>query len=198
MGEKVNVVISNSICALENLDIPLSVKITAEDELINQLEHNIEKFCLNMIALQQPIAKDLRMVTACLKIITDIERIADHCADICDIIKLGKLSKESTSFNKIVVMMNCVHAMFKDVLKVFLSKNVDESVSICKNDDNIDSLFSDIVLNVCNSITKDSSIVSSEIDLLLIAKYIERIGDHCTNIAEWVIYVKTGRHPELN
>ena len=88
--------------------------------------------------------------------------------------------------------------MFKNVLNVFSSQNVYDAVNICSQDDEIDSLFSDIVLSICKAIAKNSLYVESEVDLLFIAKYAERIADHCTNIAEWVIYMKTGQHPELN
>ncbi len=198
MGEKVDTIISQSICAFKNLDVSLSSKIVNEDKLINEKEHNIEKFCLNMIALQQPMASDLRNITACLKIITDIERIADHCADICEIIMSSKISSESTNMGRIISLLDCVQVMFKNVLNVFSSQNVDDAVNICSQDDEIDSLFSDIVLSICKAIAKNSLYVESEVDLLFIAKYAERIADHCTNIAEWVIYMKTGQHPELN
>ena len=144
------------------------------------------------------MASDLRNITACLKIITDIERIADHCADICEIVMSSKISSESANMGRIISLLDCVQVMFKNVLNVFSSQNVDDAVNICSQDDEIDSLFSDIVLSICKAIAKNSLYVESEVDLLFIAKYAERIADHCTNIAEWVIYMKTGQHPELN
>ena len=198
MGEKVDGVMSKTICALKNFDIFLSEEIVTGDKEINKLEHNIEQFCLNMIALQQPLASDLRVVTGCLKVITDIERIADSCSDICEIIKTADLSSKSQNLKSVISILEASQNMFKNVLKAFSNRSVNDSVIICKSDDAIDSLFSDIVLNICTAISLDPSHINSEIEFLMIAKYAERIADHCTNIAEWIIYIETGKHPELN
>ena len=198
MGNTVDSVILDTINVIKSLDSNKASEIIESDSIINRMEHEIERDCLNIIALQQPIAGDLRNVTGCLKIITDIERIADHCTDICEIILSSKLSIESACIKQVINIMENVYYMFKSVLIAFISRNVDDSVSICKLDDKIDLLFSDILLNICGVISKDSSKVMPEIDLIFIAKYAERIADHCTNIAEWIIYMETNQHPELN
>lgn len=198
MGDKVSVIINDTILSLKELNIISANKIVEGDRLIDKFEHSIEQDCLNILALQQPIASDLRMVAGCLKIITDLERIADQCTDICEIIGMNKIPKGVLLINEVLKMLENVHDMFKRALGVFKSRNIDNAVNICKYDDVIDSLFSDIVLNICGVIAKDTSKVIPEVDLMFITKYAERMGDHCTNIAEWVIYMETGQHPELN
>lgn len=198
MGNKVSVIIGNTITSLKELNTEDAKKIVEEDALIDKIEHDIEHDCLNILALQQPIASDLRMVAGCLKIITDLERIADQCTDICEIIGMGKMPKNVLMLDQVLKMLEKVHKMFKQSLDVFISRNIINAVNICKYDDIIDSLFSDIVLNICGVIAKDTSKVTPEVDLMFITKYTERMGDHCTNIAEWVIYMETGQHPELN
>ena len=198
MGNKVDVIIGQTIDVLSNIDTELADKVIRDDTSINKMEHQIEQVCMNILALQQPIAGDLRMVAGCLKIITDIERIADQCTDICEIISMKQISKQNVSLNDVSNILKQVHDMFKRSINVFQSRNVDDAVNICKSDDNIDSLFSDIIFKICGVIAKDTSKIMPEVDLMFITKYAERMGDHCTNIAEWVIYMETGKHPALN
>lgn len=198
MGSKVDMIIGQTIEVLKDIDIKLANEVIDNDNSIDKMEHQIEQACMNILALQQPIAGDLRMVAGCLKIITDIERIADQCTDICEIISMKQVSAQSGCLIEVSNMLERVHNMFKRSLKVFETRNVDDAVNICKSDDDIDSLFSDIIFNICGVIVKDTSKVMPEVDLMFITKYAERMGDHCTNIAEWVIYMETGQHPALN
>lgn len=198
LGNAVDGRIEQTIDVLRTLNIEKAADIAGTDNLIDQREHKVEKMCLNLIALQQPIASDLRMIAGCLKILTDMERVADQCADICDIIAVGALNANSLALSHVIQMMEAARAMYRRSIDVFLSRDVEAAREICKADDEVDSMFSKIVLEVCGIITDAPQNVMCEVDLIFITKYIERTADHATNIAEWVIYMETGVHPDLN
>ncbi|MGX8700062.1 phosphate signaling complex protein PhoU [Caproiciproducens sp.] len=198
MGNTVNQRIEDTIAALRTMDLEKAAEVANGDNEIDRLEHNIEKMCMNLIAMQQPIATDLRVIAACLKILTDIEREADQCADICDILTIGELNTNSLAITHVVQMLEAAHDMFRRAMDVFLSRDVEAAQAVCESDDIVDGMFSKIILEVCGIITRNPQNVMREVDLLFISKYIERMGDHATNIAEWVIYMETGMHPDLN
>lgn len=198
MGSMVDGRISKTIQALRTMDLEAASEVASGDGEIDRMEHAIEKRCMDLIALQQPIAGDLRTIAACLKILTDIEREADQCADICDILTVGELNGNSLAVAHVVQMLETAHAMFRRAMDVILSRDVTEARAVCKNDDEVDAMFSRIILEVCGIITENPQNVMCEVDLLFIIKYVERMGDHATNIAEWVIYMETGEHPDLN
>ncbi|WP_277668493.1 phosphate signaling complex protein PhoU [Caproiciproducens galactitolivorans] len=198
MGNAVDQRIEETIAALRTMDLKKAADVAGSDNEIDQMEHNIEKLCMNLIALQQPLASDLRVIAACLKILTDIEREADQCADICEILTIGELNTNSLAISHVVQMMEAARAMFRSAMDVFLSRDVEAAREVCLSDDNVDSMFAKIILEVCGIITENPSNVMREVDLLFISKYVERMADHATNIAEWVIYMETGVHPDLN
>ena len=198
MGNTVDHRLEETIDALRTLNLEKAKQVAESDGAIDALEHEIEKKCLNLIALQQPIARDLRVIAACLKILTDIERVADQCADICDIVAGGVFNGNSLALSHVVQMMEEARGMFRRAMDVFISRDVKEAAAICEYDDVVDNMFSKIILEVCDIITQNPSNVMCEVDLIFITKYIERTADHATNIAEWVIYIENGEHPELN
>lgn len=198
MGNTVSQRIEDTIAALRTMDLDKAAEVANSDNVIDETEHAIEKLCMNLIAMQQPIATDLRVIAACLKILTDIEREADQCADICDILTIGELNTNSLAITHVVQMLEAAHGMFRRAMDVFLSRDVEAAQAVCESDDIVDGMFSKIILEVCGIITQNPQNVMREVDLLFISKYIERMGDHATNIAEWVIYMETGVHPDLN
>ena len=198
MGSMVDERISKTIQALRTMNLEIASEVASGDGEIDRMEHSIEKRCMDLIALQQPIAGDLRTIAACLKILTDIEREADQCADICDILTVGELNGNSLAVSHVVQMLETSQKMFQRAMNVILSRKVEEAREICKSDDEVDAMFSRIILEVCGIITENPQNVMREVDLLFIIKYVERMGDHATNIAEWVIYMETGEHPDLN
>ncbi|GMB10867.1 MAG: phosphate signaling complex protein PhoU [Candidatus Improbicoccus devescovinae] len=216
MGFKVSNIMQKTIVSLRNLDFELAHKISSSDYEIDKIDHDIENKCIRLLSLQHPVASDLRKITGYLKIITDIERISDQCADICEIIWLKNLNSDTKYLDLIISMLTKVYDMFKRILKIVKLYNLEECKDICEFDNEVDSDFTNIISNICSFIsihsdkteftkseyiqsnTKISSKVKASVDLLFIAKYIERIGDHCTNIAEWVIYIHTGVHLNLN
>ena len=143
-------------------------------------------------------AGKLRVIASCLKIITDVERVADQCADICDIIQAGEIPAQSSVVNHVVQMLETAGAMFEKAMDAFIARDVELARQVCGMDDQVDAMFSKIVLEVCGTITENPQSVMKEVDLMFITKYIERMGDHATNIAEWVVYMETGVHPDLN
>jgi len=198
MGNTVDQRIEETIAALRTMDLEKAAEVANSDNEIDQMEHAIEKLCMNLIALQQPIATDLRVIAACLKILTDIEREADQCADICEILTVGELNTNSLAITHVVQMLEAARDMFRRAMDVFLSRDVEAAREVCESDDIVDAMFSKIILEVCGIITESPQNVMREVDLLFIIKYVERMGDHATNIAEWVIYMETGVHPDLN
>jgi phosphate transport system protein len=198
LGNTVDQRIAETILALRTMDLEKAAEVANSDNEIDQTEHVIEKLCMNLIALQQPIASDLRVIAACLKILTDIEREADQCADICDILTVGELNTNSLAITHVVQMLEVARDMFRRAMDVFISRDLEAAREVCENDDIVDAMFSKIILEVCGIITENPQNVMREVDLLFIIKYIERMGDHATNIAEWVIYMETGVHPDLN
>ncbi len=197
LGNTVDDRIEKTIDCLRTVDLEKARYVAEHDQEINRKEHKIEILCLNLIALQQPIAKDLRMIAACLKILTDIEREGDQCADICEIVSTGQVSGNSLIVAKIIQMMEAARDMFRRAMDVFISRDVEQARDICQSDDYVDNLFSKVILEISSTIAQSANVMG-EVDLLLITKYAERMADHATNIAEWVIYIETGEHPELN
>jgi phosphate transport system protein len=198
MGNTVDERIEGTIAALRTMDLAKAAEIAGSDNEIDQIEHHVEKLCMNLIAMQQPIATDLRVIASCLKILTDIEREADQCADICEILTAAELNTNSLAVAHAVQMLEASHEMFRGAMDVFLSRDVEAAREVCRRDDYVDDMFSKLILEVCGIITENPQNVMREVDLLFISKYIERMGDHATNIAEWVIYMETGVHPDLN
>ena len=198
MGDAVDGRIEQTIEVLRTQNISAAQELVASDSQIDRQEHQIEKMCLNLIVQQQPIASDLRVIAACLKILTDIERVADQCSDICDILAVGELNGNSLALTHVLQMLETSREMFRRAMDVFITRNTEEAKAICESDDIVDNMFSKIILEVCNIINQDPRNVMCEVDLIFIIKYVERIADHATNIAEWVIYMETGVHPDLN
>ena len=198
MGDAVDRKIGQTITALRTADQKLAGEVAGSDGEVDRMEHSIEKLCMELIARQQPIAGDLRMIAACLKILTDIEREGDQCADICEILTIGELNTKSLAASHVVHMLEMTRGMFRRAMNVFLSRDVGEAYAVCKSDDEVDAMFSKIILEVCGIIAERPRDVMREVDLLFISKYAERLGDHSTNIAEWVIFMETGVHPDLN
>ena len=198
MGNTVDDRIAQTIEALRTMNLEIAEDVAKSDNQIDQMEHQIETMCMNLLALQQPIASDLRMIATCLKILTDIEREADQCADICEILTVGERNSNSLAINHVVKMLETARDMFRRAMDVFISRDVETAKQICVDDDIVDGMFSKIILEVCDTITQAPKNVMCEVDLIFIIKYIERMGDHATNIAEWVIFMETGVHPDLN
>lgn len=192
MGSIVEQSMNDMILALENIDGELAKKIIIRDDEIDLLEQQIERDCINIIAKQQPIASDLRKVTSIMKIITDIERMADHCADISEyIIYLNKKPKTKAPEN----LKNMVMAMKKmviDTIDSFVNADMEKAKNVIASDDIVDDYFNLIREDLIIVMQENKDIVPQCVDYLMIIKYLERMADHATNIAEWITFIVTG------
>ena len=196
MGGMIEKSISDTVKALVNQDIELASNVIEYDEEIDHQEREIEQLCLKLLLQQQPVAKDLRLISAALKMITDMERIGDHATDISEI--TIELSKESyiKKLDHIQQMAKETMVMLVQSVEAFVNKDMDKARTVIVHDDVVDDLFNKVKAELIAMIHEDVNAGEQASDLLMAAKYFERIGDHATNISEWVIFSITGQHPD--
>lgn len=184
--------IENSILSLKNKNQEL-LKAGEQYELeINNMEKEIESLCLNVILRQQPVASDFHRVSAVLKMITDMERIGDIADDITIHSVMLRESRNSIIIDEAVKMGRVAVGMLKNSINAYVVGDVELALNACREDDIIDSLFETVMKQLVEMIKTDVKGVDEAPDLLMIAKYFERMGDHTVNIAEWVVYAFTG------
>ena len=193
MGALCESAIDNSAKALIEGNIAIAKKAIAFDDEIDEKEKEIENLCLKLLLQQQPVARDLRLISAALKMITDMERIGDQAADIAEIITLDNLT-EFNSSTHIQDMANATIKMVTDSVDAFVKKDLALANKVVKDDDIVDNLFNKVKNEIILKIQEDGNFGENAIDLLMVAKYFERIGDHATNIAEWVEFSIIGVH----
>lgn len=196
MGGMIEKAISDTVKALVNQDIELASNVIEYDEEIDHQEREIEQLCLKLLLQQQPVAKDLRLISAALKMITDMERIGDHATDISEI--TIELSKESyiKKLDHIQQMAKETMVMLVQSVEAFVNKDMDKARTVIVHDDVVDDLFNKVKAELIAMIHEDVNAGEQASDLLMAAKYFEKIGDHATNISEWVIFSITGQHPD--
>lgn len=196
MGGMIEKAISDTVKALVNQDIEFASNVIEYDEEIDHQEREIEQLCLKLLLQQQPVAKDLRLISAALKMITDMERIGDHATDISEI--TIELSKESyiKKLDHIQQMAKETMVMLVQSVEAFVNKDMDKARTVIVHDDVVDDLFNKVKAELIAMIHEDVNAGEQASDLLMAAKYFERIGDHATNISEWVIFSITGQHPD--
>ena len=197
MGELCGKAIGNATKAVEAKDLEMAKMVISEDEEIDQLEKDIERLCLKLLLQQQPVARDLRQISAALKMITDMERIGDQAADIAEILLSGQI-KEMSAHGYLVDMASQTSEMVKKSIQAFVEKDLDMTRKVIVADNDVDALFDRIKEALITFLAKEQSKGGEALDMLMIAKYLERIGDHATNIAEWVEFSITGVHRKLN
>lgn len=167
--------------------------IIRSDDIIDQKEKDIESLCLKLILKQQPVASDLRLITSALKMVTDMERIGDHAGDIAElIIQMNSNDKYTDELNIIRKMSTQVIKMIHESIEAYTNRDYSKAKDVIAGDDVVDDLFDEVKNAIINRIKNDSTEGEECVDILLTAKYYERIGDHATNIAEWVIFSLTG------
>jgi len=194
MGIYIENAIDMAIRALIGHDKELAKKTIEFDDEIDKLEKEIEQRCLSLILHQQPVAGDLRQVSSVLKMITDIERIGDHAGDISEITLLLADEVYIKKLEHIPMMADATTKMVTDSIDAFVKKDQALAQSVIASDDVVDELFVHVKADLIELIHEDTDNGSQALDLLMIAKYFERIGDHAVNIAEWVIFSITGKH----
>ena len=192
MGHLVEVSIENMIDAFKHHDKALAKEIIENDRLINDMERSIESRAFSLILRQQPIASDLRNVTSALKIVTDLERIGDQAADIAEIIYHFEGKHAYRTVEHIPTMAKKAKIMVHEAIDAFIKKDLTTAQLVKDMDDEIDSLFEEVKQEVIEILKENSEKVDYCIDFLMIAKYLERVGDHAVNICEWLEFNQTG------
>lgn len=188
MGHKIVQSITRAIEALTNKDAVLAKKIMDDDTEIDRLQKKIEGICFNLLIQQQPVAKDLRTVTAAMKMVTDMERIGDHAADISEMTILMGEKSQIGKFDHINKMASETMLMLNHSIEAYVEKDKAKANEVIEHDDIVDELFDEAKRDIIQLILDNSGEGEDATDLLMVAKYFERIGDHATNIAEWVIF----------
>jgi len=194
MGALIERAIRSATDALVKQDVEAALQAIAADKEVDQAERDIESLCLKLLLQQQPVARDLRLISSALKMITDMERIGDQASDIAELVIY--LSKEPyiKELTHLPQMAENAIRMVSSALDAYVRKDVALAQEVMGMDDAIDALFVTVKDKLIALIRHDAAAGSQAIDLLMIAKYYERIGDHAQNIAEWVEYALTGRH----
>ena len=192
MGHLVEVAIENMIDAFKHQDKALAKEIITNDRLINDMERTVESRAFNLILRQQPIATDLRNVTTALKIVTDLERIGDQAADIAEIIMNFEGEHAYKTVEHIPTMAKKAKIMVHESIDSFIKKDLSTARLVKSMDDEIDALFEEVKQEVAEIIKENSERIDYCIDFLMIAKYLERVGDHAVNICEWLEFNQTG------
>ena len=195
MSTIVEETIHDSVKALAELSPELAEQVIIKDDVIDDLELELEDECLRLLATQQPLAKDLRLVGATLKVITDLERIGDHAVDISKITIELKGQKLIKPLIDIPRMAQLTMKMVHDALTALIEEDTELAASVGKQDDLIDDIDSQIFNELLIMMMSDPHIIKQATRLLLVSRSLERIGDHAVNIAEWVVYIKTGQKP---
>lgn len=193
MGALCEDAISASVKAMLDGDDALCDKVFATDAAIDQKERDIEAICMKLLLQQQPVARDLRVISSALKMISDMERIGDQASDIAEITKFIKNSSVQSRVH-ISDMAAAATKMVTDSVESFVKKDLSLARAVMEYDDKVDNLFGCVKDELVRLIAEDRANGEFCIDLLMIAKYLERIGDHAVNIAEWVEYSITGVH----
>lgn len=194
MGELCEMAITNVAQSLKEDDVEQARSVMEEDEEIDQMEKDIEQLCMKLLLQQQPVAKDLRRISAALKMITDMERIGDQTADIAEIIRTGKAFAKD-QMEEIDRMAANVRKMVRQSVKAYVDKDLELARKVQIADQLVDESFDKVRDQLIAYIKAEQGHHSKEIfNLIMITKYLERIGDHATNIAEWVEFSITGVH----
>ena len=193
MGALVENTIERAIRALQTDDMAEAAAIRDGDHVVDEKEREVEAMCIHMLLQQQPVARDLRTISAALKMITDMERIGDQAEDIVDLIpKMQRAPEEHSS--QIEEMAKAAKYMVNQAVDAYVRQDLSLAKQVMEYDDVVDSFFNQIKTDILTRIAQKPTEGEYALDLLMIAKYFERIGDHCTNIAEWVEFSVTGIH----
>lgn len=194
MGSMIEQAIENAVDALIHQDVAKAIRAMEYDESINQKERDIENLCLKLLLQQQPVARDLRVISAALKMVTDMEKIGDNAADISELTILMAKEPYIKKLEHIVKMAKETMIMLIQSLEAYVNKDLEKARNVIEHDDIVDELFLAIKGELIVLIHQNAANGEQAADLLMVAKYFERIGDHATNIAEWVIFSITGHH----
>lgn len=198
MGSIVEKQIHQCIESLVNKDVELADNIIKNDDLVDDLQKEIENKCIRLIAKEQPLAIDLRTIFTTTKLVTDLERMADYAVDIAKITKRLKNEQYVKELIDIPKMSEIVKKMIRSALDAYIAADVDKAYEVCKMDDQIDNLYKNVFTEMLTIMADNNQNINQITQLLFVCKYLERVGDHVTNICEWTIYLVTGELKDLN
>lgn len=196
MGSMIEHAIEMAVSALVTQDVKKAKEAIEYDVDIDHQERDVEALCMKLLLQQQPVARDLRLISSALKMITDMERIGDHAGDISEMTILMAGTPYILNPNEIQSMAKETTDMVIKSINAFVNKDIDLAKQVIVQDDIVDDLFLKVKKDLIIMINKSAENGEQAADFLMVAKYFERIGDHATNIAEWVIYSITGKHEE--
>ncbi len=194
MGNLIESSIKAAVSALKEQNVELAKRVLESDDQVDDMEKEIEERCLKLLLRHQPVAKDLRLISSALKMITDMERIGDQAADISEITIMMAGKPYIKDIVHIPQMADIAIKMVKYSIDSFVNKDIELIKKVVLMDDQVDDLFDIIKNELVDIVSGNIEHKEQAIDLLMIAKYFERIGDHAQNIAEWVYYAITGKH----
>lgn len=186
------------IIGFQNKDTSVLQKIVENDDLIDAKEKELERMCTVYLSRYTPVARDVREITGIFKIITDLERIGDQCSDIAEILTAFSLEGYIAALQHLPEMLETAKNMLKDSIDSYVLRDMKLAASMYRRDDKVDEFFDIISAEVVEELQKGTPNVQQCLDTLLIAKYVERIGDHCTNICEWISYNITGDRDNID
>ena len=198
MGSLVEEAIHLSVKSLTDRDIVLAEKVIQNDDQIDDINLHLEKECFRLIALQQPMASDLRRIATVLKVVTDLERMADHAVSIGKAtirLKGENYVKPLIDIPKMAVL---AQNMVREALTAYIDQDIKKCYSLAEADHAVDKLYKEVHNELIEIMKENKDAVLQGTQFLFVARYLERIADHATNLAEWVIYLVTGKLEELN
>ena len=196
MASLAETAISSSVKALETMDETLAQKVVGSDYQIDELEKEVERRCLRLLLQQQPVARDLRSVSTALKMITDLERIGDQAADIAEVTVFLCRNRDFQMPEGLREMALAAVKMVRGAIDAFVEENLDKAHEVIGYDDVVDRAFLRTRDELIRQVKQAAGSAEQIMDLLMIAKYLERIGDHAVNTAEWVVFFLTGAHKD--
>ncbi|MFQ6860467.1 MAG: phosphate signaling complex protein PhoU [Beduini sp.] len=192
MAEAVNETVHTMEALIKHPDVAQSKELVEHDKYINELQKNIETRCLSLLLKQQPVARDLRLVSTGLKVVTDLERIGDQCADITEITVLTKMDDLYTKLPHIASMLDHIVEMMEQLTAAVKNEDVELARETRQKDQKINVLFDKCKKDVVILIKQDEENIDYYLDFLMISKYLEKIGDHIKNVCEWIEFNETG------
>ncbi|WP_138495470.1 phosphate signaling complex protein PhoU [Paenibacillus pinistramenti] len=198
MGEHVRAALQNAVTSLQNLDLDLAAEVVAKDAELNQMEEQVMELGSKLIVTQQPVAKDLRKIIVAFKISSDLERMGDLALDVAKVTLRMNTQNLVKPLVDIPKMASLVEKMVEESLASYLDENTDLAYKMAQDDDEVDQLYSQILRDLYEVIRNNPDQLQQALLLTLVGRYIERIGDHATNIGESTVYLVTGQRPDLN
>lgn len=190
--------IYDSITALKNQDNELAQEVINNDDKVDNFQKEIEEKCIKIIATEQPVAKDLRSLYTTSKIVTDLERMADYAVDISKAVSRVVGVNFSEEISSVWEMVDIVTKMIRGAIEAYINGDVDYAYEICDMDDKVDALYQGMFSLVLKKMVSNEAMINQGTQILFVSKYLERIGDHVTNICEWIIFHKKGKYVDLN